>query len=274
MRIERDNRIFESPAYRKDEIRFYNIKMNFPSEDLLLYSDEESFVISRGAEKYPTWIWTADNITQKQMAEAAESLASNLLTLDSNKVTAKKAFYDYLIESKFPYLDKNCYFEMGTLECHRLKTPSKCDGQMEKASMADLELLAQYLYDACVEMDGADSITTERALEKVKERIESDTFFVWRSAKGKVVCQATYRITGKLVKITSVYTPKEHRRNAYATNLIHDLSKLLMDMGLTPLLYTDYNYPASNTAYINAGYEDTGILINFNCSMKKEEETL
>ena len=274
MRIERDSKIFESCAYRKDEIRFYNIKMNFPSEDLFLYSDEESYVIARGAEKYPTWIWTADDITQKQMAEVAEALASNFLTLDRNKLTAKKAFYDYLVESKFPYLDKNCYFEMGTLECHKLKTPRKCGGQMEKATMADLELLAQYLYDACVEMDGVDSITTERALEKIKERIESDTFFVWRSAEGKVVCQATYRITGKLVKITSVYTPKEHRRKAYATNLIHDLSKLLMDMGLTPLLYTDYNYPASNTAYINAGYEDTGILINFNCRMKKEEETL
>ena len=34
--------------------------------------------------------------------------------------------------------------------------------------------------------------------------------------------------------------------------------------GLKPLLYTDYSYPASNKAYINAGYEDKGILINLN----------
>ena len=66
MKIERDNKIFESATYRKDEIRFYNIKMNFPSEDLILYSDEESYVIARGAEKYPTWVWTADDITREE----------------------------------------------------------------------------------------------------------------------------------------------------------------------------------------------------------------
>ncbi|MBR4084070.1 MAG: methyltransferase domain-containing protein [Lachnospiraceae bacterium] len=271
MRIERDNKIFESVAYRKDENRFYNIKLNFPSEDLILYSDEESYVIARGAEKYPTWIWTADDITPNQMDEVAETLATVFFTLEKNKLTAKRTFYEYLVQNKFPYLNEEDYFEMGTLECHKLKEPRKCDGQMEKATLADLEVLAQYFYNSCLEMDGVDSITMERALEKTKERFESGTFFVWRNATGKVVCTATYRITGKQAKITSVYTPKEDRRKAYATNLIHDMSGLLLDMGLTPLLYTDYNYSASNTAYINAGYEDTGVLINFSCRPKAND---
>lgn len=268
MRIEKDHPIFESDAYRKDEVRFYNIKRNFPSEDLLLYSDGASYVIARGAERYPTWIWTADDITSIQMAEVAKTLAANFLTLDKNELTAKKAFYDYLVESKFPYLNEDSYFEMGTLECHNLKTPRICDGQMEKATIADLELLTGYFYDACVEMDGVEPVTMEHALEKTKEQIASGTLFVWHSTEGKVTCKASYHITDKLVKITSVYTPKEHRRKAYATNLIHDLSKLLLDWGLIPLLYTDYNYPASNTAYINAGYENTGLLINFSCRKK------
>ena len=40
----------------------------------------------------------------------------------------------------------------------------------------------------------------------------------------------------------------------------------LLSRNLVPLLYTDYNYIPSNKAYTNAGYEDTGILINFSCS--------
>lgn len=109
-------------------------------------------------------------------------------------------------------------------------------------------------------------------IERDYKIFESGTFFVWRNAIGKVVCIATYRITGKQAKITSVYIPKEDRKKAYATNLIHDMSGLLLDMGLTPLLYTDYNYPASNAAYINAGYEDTGVLINFPCRKEKEDK--
>jgi len=271
MKIERDNKIFESPAYRKDENRFYNIKVNFSNEELILYSDEKSYVIARGSDKYPTWIWTTDDINTEQMAEAAKTLAAEFLTLERNKVTAKRAFYEYLVANKFPHLNTGDYFEMGTLVCHTLKVPRKCDGQMEKATPADLETLAHYFYHSCLEMDGVDSITMERAFEKTKERFASGTFFLWRNGEGKVVCQATYQLTGKQAKITSVYTPKEERQKAYATNLIHDMSKLLLDMGLTPLLYTDYNYPASNTAYINAGYEDTGVLINFSCRQKQED---
>ena len=44
-----------------------------------------------------------------------------------------------------------------------------------------------------------------------------------------------------------------------------------LDDGLKPLLYTDYSYIASNKAYINAGYEDKGILINFSCSREKKK---
>ena len=45
----------------------------------------------------------------------------------------------------------------------------------------------------------------------------------------------------------------------------------ILERGLVPLLYTDYNYIPSNKAYINAGYEEKGILINFSCSKEKKE---
>ncbi len=42
----------------------------------------------------------------------------------------------------------------------------------------------------------------------------------------------------------------------------------ILKKGLVTFMYTDYNYIPSNKAYINASYEDTGILINFSCSKK------
>jgi predicted GNAT family acetyltransferase len=38
---------------------------------------------------------------------------------------------------------------------------------------------------------------------------------------------------------------------------------MLLEKGYTPLLYTDQNYPNSNKAYANAGYENGGTLISF-----------
>ena len=80
---------------------------------------------------------------------------------------------------------------------------------------------------------------------------------------------ANYTITDNQAKLGHVYTPTEERKKGYAANLIYLMTNELLDKGLVPLLYTDYNYIPSNKAYINAGYEDTGILINFSCSKEK-----
>ena len=53
---------------------------------------------------------------------------------------------------------------------------------------------------------------------------------------------------------------------AHIGNLRTYISEDILEKGLVPLLYTDYNYIPSNKAYINVGYKDEGILINFSCS--------
>lgn len=269
MKIERDNKVFQTAAYLQDASKFYIIKMNFVSDTLLLYSDEESYVICRGAEGLPTWIWTADDITEAGMAEIAETLATEYLTPERNQLTSKKSFYEYLQNSGYPYLIPNDYFEMGTLECHRLKEPRKCDGCMEPATLDDLAILATYFYNDCQEMNGVKGVTMVAAQDTIEKKIASGTFFVWRNEAGKIVSMADYKITEGQAKIGAVYTPKEERCKGYATNLIHDITELLLEMQLVPLLYTDYNYVASNTAYKNTGYEDTGMLITFACSNPK-----
>ncbi len=70
-------------------------------------------------------------------------------------------------------------------------------------------------------------------------------------------------------KLSYVYTPIDDRGKGFAANLIYSMTSDLLKRGLVPLLYTDYNYIPSNKAYINVEYEDTGILINFSCSKKK-----
>lgn len=270
MRIEKNNKIFQSVAYLQDESRFYIIKLNFTSDTLLLYSDEESYVICRGAEGLPTWVWTVDDIRPEQMAEIAETLAAEYLTWERNQLTSKKRFYEYLKDSGYPYLNSGDYFEMGTLECHSLKEPRKCGGCMEPASMDDLAILATYYYNDCQEMNGMKGVTMVAAREAIEKKISSGTFYIWRNENGKIVSMANYIITENQAKIGAVYTPKEERCKGYATNLIHDITALILEMQLVPLLYTDYNYVASNTAYKDAGYEDTGMLITFSCSKPKK----
>lgn len=132
--------------------------------------------------------------------------------------------------------------------------------------MNNLEILTQYFYDSNNEMGGVENITMEDARNEAIENIKSGNFYVLKNSDEKIVCMAGYSVVENQAKISAVFTPKEERGKGYAANLIYHMTNELLKNGYIPLLYTDYNYIASNKAYVNAGYENQGILINFTCS--------
>ena len=268
-KIEPDNKIFECEDFQKDKYKFNLILKNLPSPELELYSDEENYIICRGAKKYPTWIWTKDNFDKDKITELEELIKIYLTDSEKDKFTCKQELYDILKERRFEKLNLDDYFEMGFLICQKTKKPKNCDGILSKPNENDAEILAKYWYDDNLEMNGAVPISLEKAKSDVEEFIKDDRFYVLRNVNNKIVCMASYGITNKQAKINHVYTPTEERKKGYAANLIYLMTNDILEKGLVPLLYTDYNYIPSNKAYINAGYEDKGILINFSCSKNK-----
>ena len=271
-KINQNNKIFQSEAYLKDRTKFHVIAKNFASPDLLLYSDEETYIVCRGKIGWPTWIWTIDNFPNEKLEELKEVLEFYLTDTEKDKFTCKKELYQQLLKSGFDKLNTEDYFEMGSLYCKNVKKPKDCDGAMSKPLDSEKELLTKYWYEDSIEMEGVDSISLEQARADIEAMFDSGNLFIWRNPDNKIVSMVYYKTIGQEACLNHVYTPKEERGKGYAANLIYSLTKELLNKGLIPLLYTDYNYPASNKAYINAGYEETGILINFSCSKEKLKE--
>lgn len=270
--IKPDNKIFISEEFKKDKYKFNLILKNLPSSELELYSDEESYIVCRGSKKWPTWIWTSSSFEKSKLEEIEEVIKLYLTNNERDKFTCKKELYDLLVERKFTNLNKEDYFEMGFLICHQTKAPKECDGILSKPTEEDSEVLTKYWYDDNIEMNGVDPITLEQAKQDVLNFISDDKFYILRNSENKIVCMANYSITEEQAKINHVYTPVEERKKGYAANLIYLMTNDILRRGLVPLLYTDYNYIPSNKAYINAGYEDKGILINFSCSKEKKKD--
>lgn len=268
-KIEPNNRIFKSNEFQKDKYKFNLIFKNLSSPELELYSDEESYIVYRGAKKLPTWIWTSDNFDKSKIDEIEALIRMYLTDNKKDKFTCKKELYDLLVERNFENLNTDDYFEMGFLICYHTKTPKVCDGVLSKPTESDSEVLAKYWYNDNMEMNGANPITMEQSKKDIETFISDDKFYVLRNAENKIVCMASYNIIGEQAKINHVYTPSEERKKGYAANLIYLMTNDILKRRLVPVLYTDYNYIPSNKAYINAGYEDKGILINFSCSKDK-----
>lgn len=267
--INPDNKIFSSYEFQKDKYKFYLISLNLKSESVMLYSDEENYVICRGAVGLPTWIWTKDNFDISKLDEIKTAMNLYLTDANKDKFTCKKELYDLLVNTGYDYLNSADYFEMGTLFCRETKQPKKCDGYITTPTLEEKSILVKYWYDDSQEMNGVSPISMEQAEVDIQKMLDSNKFYIWKNSADKIVCMANYSEVDGQAKLSHVYTPIDERGKGYAANLIYSMTNDLLQQGLVPLLYTDYNYIPSNKAYINAGYEDTGILINFSCSKEK-----
>lgn len=243
--------------FQTEKDKFYLLCLISKTEKSLIYSDLEYYIIGRSRIGLPTWIWTADNITTEKILELEEVL-QKFLEKGENKFTTKKKIYDYL-KNKY---NTSSYFEMGYLSCNNLIEPQNKKGKFAKINYGDKTSLAKMWIENEKEMEKIE-ISENEALETVQSWLDEHNFYVLKNDVGKIVCMAGYSSIDNAAKITHVYTPKEERRKGYCKSLIYSLTKKLLDEGLKPLLYTDYNYLPSNKAYKDVGYTDEGILINF-----------
>ena len=275
-KIEPNNSIFESAEFQEDKYKFNIVSKILAGDEILLYSDEENYFFARNKVGMPTWIWTKDGLEDRRILEETKEVIRKYLTnLEYDQFTCKKEYYDFLTQSGYDKLNKEDYFELGFLSCDKVKSVKSVDGNMvlctNKEDKELLTLFIKFVEFANKTLKSIKEDSLEELTEEMGRQIDQKRLFCWKNKDGKIVCIANFQVLGDTARIGHVFTLEEERGKSYATNLIHDLTEKLLNRGLQPLLYTDYSYPASNKAYINAGYEDKGILINFSCSREKRK---
>lgn len=271
--IKLDDELFQSEEYLKDKYLYYVFGKKIKHENAKIMSDGENYIITNESEETNPWIWTKDNFDKSKLGEL-EELIRLYLVKDKMTFTCKKELYDALLKDNFELIDKSTYFELGFMKCEKLKETKPNDGRLDKAKMEEKDLIADYIYKFNDFQDDHVSHYSSKTPEQIKrecleaaeEEINSGTFYVLRNSSDKIVCMAHYKITTDWIgKVWLVYTPDEERWKWYAAKLVHELTKILLEKGCTPLLYTDQNYPNSNKAYANTGYENWGTLVCFTC---------
>ena len=241
----------------KDKYKFHIMFKIMLSEERLIYSDHENYIIGRSAKEYPVWIWTVDGISKEKIHEML-NLLEMFLDKDEVIITCKEELYHELSEM----YNITTYFELGFLTCKKLNSTKISMGYFDRPNYSDKIALATFWKDLCKEENNIE-IPFTSALMEVDNWLNSDKFYVWRNGMGKVVSIASYSVLGEQAKISHVYTPVEERRKGYSKSLVYTLTEKILNENLVPLLYTNYNYSISNEMYKKLGYESKGYLINF-----------
>ena len=266
--INSSHKVFQSGDFLKDRLAFYFIAQISKFDSALIYSDGENYILCGSTFGFDAWIWTKNSITKDKLNEVKLLIPKYFTDQPLNRFVCKKDVYEHLVSNNYEYLNENDFYEMRSLACDKPKKPKETNGLMKVPDLEQKELLVKYLFDRQEEIREVESINMDQAAKTINKLLDRGQLLVWVNQNNKIVSMADYNITDDMVKIGKVYTPLEERGKGYAANLIYAMTKMVSGNGLKPLLYTDLHHEASNKAYINAGYKQKSLLVNFSCSKK------
>jgi predicted GNAT family acetyltransferase len=126
-------------------------------------------------------------------------------------------------------------------------------GRLRPAALEDLETLLPWrvaFYRESLNEEAPDDLRDE-----VIRQISGGAVAVWED-KALVSTAVKSRPTPHGASIGAVYTPLEFRGRGYASACVAALSQQILDSGKTfCTLFTDLDYPTSNSIYQKIGYQ-------------------
>ena len=145
----------------------------------------------------------------------------------------------------------------GVYAVRAVRAPGAVGGEMRLAQVGDRELLIEW-FEAFVAESIPEDARHQDAAAAVDRRLGPSRgfgFALWED--GEVVSISGFGgETPHGIRIGPVYTPPRLRRRGYASALVAELSRRLLEDGRDYcFLYTDLANPTSNRIYMDVGYE-------------------
>ena len=144
---------------------------------------------------------------------------------------------------------------MVVMRLDRLNAHDKAPGRCRTLDERDLAFVPHWEL-AFSEERSVQAFSIAENEERIRTRLGKDTHFIWED--GEPVSQAVHgRNTPNGAVITWVYTPPCYRGRGYATSIVAELSRAMLESGkLFCCLFADADNPLSRKIYRNLGYYD------------------
>lgn len=252
---ERDFRLLQGDRYT-----FAVLSRILPGPCAVTMTDHERFILCHSVSPYPVWIWTADGLPDAE-AQRAWDIASSACPLSAGhrynlKYELAEAF---IAKAREQGQTIRIITNMLAYDCLSPVAPAQpAPGHLHRCTQEDAEAVAAMIYEFHTSVgDARFDMATCRQL--AAQHIAGH-FYFWKDPQGVTVACCSYSPSGDLASVGSVYTVPAHRRKHYAQQLVYEVTRIVAEQGLTPMLYTDADYVASNSCYEKLGYVQRGRL--------------
>ncbi len=254
--------LIEQSPNPDDAITFSVLTRLVRNPNIVTFTDETGIIICYSNPPYPVWVYARQPYTDTMVATIRDCLLTHLPLSAGHCYCMTPELYQRLCDNDARFAKTK--LQMGLIS-HRLDVLNPidhpCDGGVALAKESELPLLTCLWHDLSMEMEGFDLSPTV-CEGKVRGLLSDGALYTWRNAAGEIVALTSRRPFGTYGKVSAVYTLPAHRRRGYAINLVHYVTKTLLDDSMIPILYTDGGYAPSNACYAKIGYREVGRLCN------------
>lgn len=151
-------------------------------------------------------------------------------------------------------------------ELGELVTP-EVEGSYRTATLADLELVAQWMDDFHYFIDGVSHEPDDRDRDFLAERVTMGAMKLWSIGSVAVAmaghANSVSTPSGLVTRVGPVFTPAENRGRGYGSAVTAALSAELLRDGSRVMLYADADSPTSNGVYQRLGYQLLDEVVQF-----------
>lgn len=225
-----------------------------------IYTDRERVIVCYSCPPFPVWVWCAHPENARDIREIAGCLKEAFPMEAGFTYNLSHVLLDRLREADPCFRDTSVKMELLSYRLDRIAPLDRpCDGAPSRPREEEVAYLAEIWHDLAYEMEGR-VLTPDQCVRIVGRKLDTGTLFLWRSPAGKIAALTARNDEPPYSKVGAVYTLPEYRRRGYALHLVHRVTEGILAEGLTPILYTNADYPASNACYQKIGYRPVGSL--------------
>lgn len=257
-RINPDNCLIHSEVFQKSIVD-YNIMLKLIEDDKVIIMQSDDALLAIKSAKSPVWMWVW--IDPDKLEKERHNLLNELIAFETESSIESIWGYEEIVKSlaEIVSLNKGAHYKLNS-GMNAYYCPSVIiDTHKNTLVKANIELKDEIskLY-----LDSHEGVDTTKAEEVALELIQNGSVYLLKNEKEFVSMANVKHISMGYARINAVYTPIRLRCNGYATELMAQLSKQLLDDNLVPVLYTEVDNLASNKVYRKVGYLNTGKIVN------------
>ncbi|MFC5701457.1 GNAT family N-acetyltransferase [Cohnella faecalis] len=254
-----DDTLLHEPPFTDEEVPYNLLFRICDSNDALRLKRSDGSLIYAQNPGLNGWLWMqrdlSDEEAQERLAELIEYLGDRPVPgVCARPATADFFAHAYAAARGYSYRTN---MMLEAYRCEEAVKPLRVKGSLRSARRDDVPRVAEFLAEFAFDAFGL-TVKPSSQVEDAESAVASGGLYLWQVQGLPVSMASIAHRSRRHARINGVYTPRNHRKNGYASALVAELSAVAASEGRNAMLYADKSNPDSNKVYRNIGFIESG----------------